>query len=139
MEERDLLLIERAKAVRERAYAPYSKYKVGAAIISKRGNVYVGCNVENASFGAGICAERVAIGSAVAAGEREFDTIAIVTESSPPAAPCGICRQVLSEFNPKIRILLANTHGEVKEVYLHDIFKEQFRSEDLGDLENEGD
>lgn len=91
-------LVQEAKAVRERAYAPYSRYRVGAAIATKRGNVYVGCNVENASFGATVCAERGAIMQMIAAGDRDPVACAVVTGDAEGASPCGICRQVLAEF-----------------------------------------
>lgn len=99
-------LVQRAKAVREQAYAPYSRYAVGAAIATKRGSVFVGCNVENASFGATICAERGAIMQMVAAGEREPIACAVVTGDDEPASPCGICRQVLAEFAPDMPVVL---------------------------------
>ena len=90
------MLINAARKVRENAYAPYSKYKVGAALLAKSGKVYVGCNFENVSFGAGTCAERVALGAAIAAGEREFVAVACV--GGEGVTPCGICRQALAEF-----------------------------------------
>lgn len=101
-------LVERAKVVRENAHAPYSKYKVGAAILTKRGNVYVGCNVENASFGATICAERGAIMQMIAAGDRHPIACAVVTEDG--GSPCGVCRQVLAEFTRDMPIALIGLH-----------------------------
>jgi len=97
-------LVQRAKAVRERAHAPYSRYLVGAAIATKSGRIFEGCNVENASFGATICAERGAIMQMVAAGERDPIACAVVTEDG--GSPCGICRQVLSEFARDMPIVL---------------------------------
>ena len=105
-------LIAIAKKYSERAYAPYSKFKVGAALLAKSGKVYGGCNVENAAYPVGICAERVALGSAVAGGERDFIAIAVVAESPAPCSPCGMCRQALAEFPPE-RIIMANLSGEV--------------------------
>jgi cytidine deaminase len=99
-------LVQRAKAVRERAHAPYSRYKVGAAIATKSGRIFEGCNVENASFGATICAERGAIMQMVAAGEREPIACAVVTGDEDGASPCGICRQVLAEFATDIPVVL---------------------------------
>lgn len=99
-------LVQEAKAVRERAYAPYSKYRVGAAIATKRGSIFVGCNVENASYGATICAERGAIMQMIAHGEREPIACAVVTGDAEGASPCGICRQVLAEFAEDMPIVL---------------------------------
>ncbi len=97
-------LVEEAKAARVRAYAPYSRYLVGAAIRTKRGSIYTGCNVENASYGATICAERGAVMTMVAAGERDPIACAVVTADE--GSPCGICRQVLSEFARDMPIVL---------------------------------
>jgi cytidine deaminase len=99
-------LVQEAKAARERAYAPYSKYLVGAAIATKRGSIFAGCNVENASYGATICAERGAIMQMVAHGEREPIACAVVTGEATGASPCGICRQVLAEFARDMPIVL---------------------------------
>ena len=99
-----------AEAARDHAYAPYSQYPVGAALVTVGGRIFCGCNVENASYGLGVCAERNAVAAAVAAGEREFRALLVVTESSPPAAPCGACRQVLTEFGD-FQVLLVNTDG----------------------------
>lgn len=99
-------LVQRAKKVRKNAYAPYSKYKVGAALATKSGRIFEGCNVENASFGGTICAERGAIMQMIAAGEHEPVAIAVVTQGKEPAAPCGICRQVLAEFAKDLPIAM---------------------------------
>ena len=105
------LLIAEAAAVRERAHAPYSGYKVGAALLGTDGRVYVGCNVENASYGLSVCAERNAVASAVAAGCLGFHGAAVVTPSVPSAAPCGACRQVLAEFGD-FPVVLAGLDGD---------------------------
>ncbi len=99
-------LVAAAREVRTRAYAPYSKYRVGAAILTRTGKVFTGCNVENASYGATICAERFAIGKMIAADERDPIVCVVVTAGPQPGSPCGICRQVLSEFADDMRIVL---------------------------------
>lgn len=108
-------LVAQAKAVRENAYAPYSKFLVGAALRSRSGRVFAGCNVENLSFGLTICAERVCIGAAVAAGETEFEMIAIFSDSKMPVMPCGACRQVLAEFAPSLRVFSVDATGTISE------------------------
>ena len=108
-------LVEAAHAAREAAYAPYSKFAVGAALLAESGEVYTGCNVENLSFGLTLCAERSAVASAVSHGIRDFVAIAIVTDSEQPAVPCGACRQVLAEFNPNLKVVSATVSGQVQE------------------------
>ncbi|BBM82628.1 cytidine deaminase [Candidatus Uabimicrobium amorphum] len=107
-------LIEAAKEVRKNSYAPYSKFKVGAAILCQDGEVYVGCNVENASFGLTCCAERNAIFNAVAMGKSKFSAIAVVVNSPQPCTPCGACRQVLNEFCNDMDIIMVNIRGRMK-------------------------
>ncbi len=99
-------LIELANEARRRAYAPYSRYAVGAALRTRSGRVYTGANIENASYPAGVCAERVAVFKAVSEGEREFEVLALVTNNG--GSPCGICRQVLAEFGLETVVLIAN-------------------------------
>jgi len=106
-------LIAVAWEARERAYAPYSNFKVGAALLSADGQVFQGCNVENISYGLTICAERVAMGAAVAQGVTKFDKVAVVADTKEPVSPCGACRQVLAEFGVKT-IILANKQGSVE-------------------------
>jgi cytidine deaminase len=104
-------LVDAATAVRCRAHAPYSNYQVGAALQTDDGTVFTGCNVENASYGLTICAERCAVGSAIAGGKKQIVTMAICTEDG--GTPCGACRQVLSEFGDDIRIVCVDAHGNV--------------------------
>ncbi|HAF02174.1 MAG TPA: cytidine deaminase, partial [Spartobacteria bacterium] len=93
-------LVKAALQARNYAYAPYSKFSVGCALLTKSGKIFTGCNVENISLGLTICAERAAVAAAIAEGEKDFVAIAVVTDSDAPALPCGACRQVLAEFNP---------------------------------------
>ena len=104
-------LVEAACAQRLRSYSPYSRFRVGAALLGRSGTVYLGTNVENASFGLSICAERAAVCRAVADGEREFTAIAVCADGSEPTPPCGACRQVLLEFGPDLVVLMAGNRG----------------------------
>lgn len=106
-------LVNAAWMAREQAYAPYSHFAVGAALLAADGRIFVGCNVENLSYGLTNCAERVAIGTAVAAGAREFLAVAVVAETGAPISPCGACRQVLAEFGVP-RVMLANRAGRLE-------------------------
>jgi cytidine deaminase len=114
-------LIEAATRARGEAYAPYSKFAVGAALLTKGGRIVTGCNVENLSFGLTICAERAAVFAAVAMGEREFEAIAVVADSKTPVTPCGACRQVLAEFAGDLPICSANLEGERFESTLREL------------------
>jgi len=107
-------LIECARRVQEKAYAPYSRFKVGAALLTTRGNIYSGCNIENISYGLTVCAERVALFKAVSEGEREFKAIAVYAGTSGYCTPCGACRQVLLEFGRDIEVYMVNRQGEYK-------------------------
>ena len=105
----DLSLVEGARAARNQAYAPYSNFRVGAALRTKSGKVFYGVNVENASYSLAICAERSAAVAAVTAGELEFEEIAVVADTERPTTPCGACRQFLIEFSPTLKVVVANT------------------------------
>jgi cytidine deaminase len=120
-------LLVAARAVRKRAHAPYSKFRVGAAVADERGRVAVGCNVENASYGLTTCAERNAVAAAVAGGAKGIRAVAIVTSSSPPASPCGACRQVLAELGtPDTEVLLAGPKGAAIHLKLGDLLPRAF-------------
>ena len=118
-------LVDSAREVRERAYAPYSGFRVGAAVRAQSGQVYLGCNVENASFGATVCAERNAIAAAVAAGEQQIDAVAVFTEADSPTMPCGLCRQVILEFGADATIVAA-TPSARKQTTLAELLPEPF-------------
>ncbi len=120
----DKELIAMAAQAREKAYVPYSGFPVGAALLTRSGEVYTGCNVENASSGLTACAERVAVFKAVSEGKQQFDTISVVT--APGASPCGACRQVLKEFGGSLRVLVADTEGQVLEFALDELIPHAF-------------
>jgi cytidine deaminase len=122
-------LIAQAKAAREEAYAPYSGYRVGAALLGRSGRVYTGCNVENAVYPLCTCAERVAVVKAVSEGEREFIALAVVTENG--GAPCGSCRQTLREFGEEIVVLIADTSGSYREATVGQLLPDSFSAADI--------
>jgi len=107
-------LIAAARQAREHAHAPFSEFRVGAAVRTKSGRIFGGCNVENASYGLTICAERVAIFKAISEGEREFSAIAVVTDADQLTPPCGACRQIIWEFCGDVPVILANLNGKVE-------------------------
>jgi cytidine deaminase len=122
-------LIRQALAARERAYAPYSNYKVGAALVGKSGRIYTGCNVENAVYPLSICAERAAVFHSVCAGEREFIALAVATANG--GSPCGSCRQVLREFGADIVVLIADATGTYRETTVAELLPNSFSADDL--------
>ena len=125
-------LIEAARAVRENAWAPYSGFKVGAAIRTDSGRVHVGCNVENVAYPEGTCAEAGAIAAMVAAGETEIMEVAVIADSPRPVSPCGGCRQKLAEFGkPGVKVTLATTDGRVQETTVGDLLPGAFGSEHM--------
>lgn len=121
-------LINAAMAARERAYAPYSGFKVGAAILTREGRYYTGCNVENASYGLSCCAERVALFKAVSGGERDFLAIAVTAGTADFCPPCGACRQALAEFGGHIGVYMANARGEYRLKTVAELLPEAFGS-----------
>jgi cytidine deaminase len=120
----DIELIALARKARQQAYAPYSHYDVGAALLTASGQVYTGCNVENASYSVSICAERAAAVKAVSSGDREFVNIAVVTADG--GTPCGVCRQVLAEFGAHMRVVVADLAGSYKAYRLDELLPDAF-------------
>jgi cytidine deaminase len=123
--------VKKALKVRELAYAPYSNFKVGAAIVTEDGEIFTGCNVENASYGLTICAERAAIFKAVSEGRRNFSFLVVVTDTKEPAAPCGACRQVIREFSKNLDIVMVNLEGKRVVKSLEELLPASFGPEDL--------
>ncbi|TCS83724.1 cytidine deaminase [Tepidibacillus fermentans] len=125
-------LIQFAKEAREKAYVPYSKFQVGAAIRTKNNKIYKGANIENASYGLTNCAERTAIFKAVSEGDRDLEEIAVIADTEGPVSPCGACRQVMVEFfAPDAKVYLANLKGEVLETTVKELLPGAFKQEDL--------
>ncbi len=125
------VLTEAARTVQQRAWAPYSKFRVGAALESTEGKVFTGCNVENASYPAGICAERGALASAIASGARAFVRVVIVSDADTPAPPCGMCRQALVEFAPALEVVSITTGGQTARWSLADLLPFPFTPSSL--------
>jgi cytidine deaminase len=132
-------LIGAAAAAREKAYAPYSKFRVGAAILTKEGRYYTGCNIENASYGLTCCAERVALFKAVSNSERSFEAIAITAGTKEFCPPCGACRQALAEFGANIKVYMANEAGEYQMQTVAELLPLSFTAESLAPEEDDGD
>lgn len=124
-----------AFAARERAYAPYSRYPVGAALLASSGAIYPGCNVENAAYSVCMCAERTALYAAVAAGERSFSALAVVADSARPVPPCGMCRQALLELAPDMPVLLTNVAGVERHTTARALLPDGFEAHDLRQIE----
>ena len=124
-------LVQAALKARGAAYAPYSKFRVGAALQTADGQVFTGCNVENAAYSPSLCAERVAVAKAVEAGATSFVAIAVATATNPPATPCGVCRQVLREFTRELAVICANPSGDRRELWLSDLLPHSFSKRDL--------
>lgn len=126
------LLIKEAEAAREKAYTPYSKFKVGAALLTNDGKIYRGCNIENAAYSMTNCAERTAIFKAISEGDKEFAAIAVVADTKRPVPPCGACRQVLLELCPKdMKVFLTNLNGDIEQLTVHELLPGGFSAEDL--------
>ena len=119
-------LVKLAREGMQHAYVPYSGFKVGAAVLASSGKVYTGCNVENASYGLTVCAERVAIFQAISAGEKNLEAIAVISSGKERITPCGACRQVMAEFNPNLQLILADGQGEYQEYTLQELLPEMF-------------
>nr|WP_042145596.1 cytidine deaminase [Paucisalibacillus sp. EB02] len=125
-------LINNAIEIRERAYVPYSKFKVGAALLTKSGKVYTGCNIENAAYPVSLCAERVAIFKAISEGETEFVELAVVADTERPVPPCGSCRQVMSEFfESEMNIHLTNLNNNTITVKMDELLPFSFQKSDM--------
>lgn len=121
----DLTLLAFAREAQEKAYSPYSKFRVGAAVYAD-GEIFQGVNIENAAYGSTLCAERSALAAAVTAGYQDLSAIAIVGDSTSPTVPCGACRQALAEFNPAMRVIMGGTTDEVMVMSLEELLPEAF-------------
>ena len=127
-------LIEEAKKAREKAYVPYSKFKVGAALLTDDGKVYHGCNIENAAYSMCNCAERTALFSAYAHNDKKFSKLAVVADTDQPVSPCGACRQVISELcEQDMVVVLTNLKGDTKELTVQELLPGAFSPEDLNE------
>jgi cytidine deaminase len=124
--DKDSELIEAAKQARMRAFAPYSNFRVGAAVKTKNGKIFTGCNLESAAYSGTVCAERVAIWKAVSEGENEFESIAVVADTPELTPPCGVCRQIIWEFCGDVPIILANLSSGVEILQMKDLLPRAF-------------
>lgn len=130
-EEKRKALIDAAGEVRNNAYAPYSEFKVGAAVATEDGKIYVGCNVESASYGLTVCAERVAIWKGISRGENRFCCIAVVVDTDELTPPCGVCRQIIWEFCGDVPVILSNLNGKSETVQMSELLPRAFDSKFL--------
>jgi len=122
----DLILLAQARDIQENAYAPYSSFRVGAAIFTAEGEIFRGVNVENAAYGSTICAERAALTAAITHGFTDIQAIAVVGDSDAPTVPCGCCRQALAEFNPEMRVIMGGQSDDVRVMSLEELLPEAF-------------
>ena len=125
-------LVEAARSARRNAYSPYSRVKIGSAVLSSRGKIYSGCNIENSSYGLACCAERTAIFKAISEGDRDLVAIAVVGKSEEFTSPCGACRQVMVEFNPRMKVLRRGTDGFTEDTTAEKLLPSHFSPEELG-------
>ena len=126
VKEKETKLVFEALKARRHSYAPYSRFSVGAALLTCGGEIFTGCNVENASFGLTICAEQVAVVKAVSCGKRAFEALAVGARSTDYCVPCGACRQILAEFNPRLKIIMANEDADYQVRTLNELLPEAF-------------
>ena len=124
--------MEAARSARRNAYSPYSWVKIGSAVLSSRGKIYSGCNIENSSYGLACCAERTAIFKAISEGDRDLVAIAVVGKSEEFTSPCGACRQVMVEFNPRMKVLRRGTDGFTEDTTAEKLLPSHFSPEELG-------
>lgn len=124
-------LIKAASEARDRAYAPYSNFKVGAAVEAESGTIYIGCNVESASYGLTVCAERVAIWKGISCGEKRFRRIAVVVDTEDLTPPCGVCRQIIWEFCGDVPVILSNLEGKSEAIKMSELLPRAFDSKFL--------
>lgn len=135
---KEIDLIKKAKTARLKAYAPYSKFKVGAALLTKSGKVYTGANVENSAYGLTVCAERVAVFKAVNDGSEDFIKIVVAADKNPPITPCGACRQVLSEFARDLEVVCVNLKGKIDRFSLKELLPEAFEKPSTEENQGKG-
>lgn len=127
-------LIQEAESAKKKAYSPYSKFSVGAALLTKDGTVYRGCNIENAAYSVTICAERVAIFKALSEGVDQFSALAVTADTDRPVSPCGVCRQVIAEHCPKdMKVIMSNSNGDIQECTVLQLLPFAFSREDLNE------